>query len=487
MIVIDEAHQHPPGTPLYELYRGLSQRTEGLLVLSATPSKRETQGIFGLLSLVAPDQYPPGHESRLEALWLSRQEIWDRLGYHQALREAPDFEEMPQSAMEALAEDWAPLLDADETAGELLRQLRRGERAAFDELEAYVQEHYRIDHRIIRTRRRTVLALGQHLCERRLEVVEYDPGPGEALFVEHVEGMAPGIAILDAARRALAAIYLRLLRYPPVRVIKALQERLRSVRDRAASSRDDRWWTELLSDPSPEEEALLWTQILREVHPFPDEERWLEHALALAEAWSRETPNGARWEGTIEWIRAHLRTAPAKKVLVFTEDRDNAILFAGVLGERLKRTVDAFHWVASEEEEEKLRRVTSDFQRRPDRPVLVSDELGGEGRNFQMAEAVIHLECPWSVSRVEQRIGRLDRIGRDADRPVRSVVLLGPGSVERLVHRAHSDVFGVHARSIGGLEFLLPKLQKRIFEAAVSGDIAMTEELNALSAELRSG
>src|ERR1035437_1313414 len=36
---------------------------------------------------------------------------------------------------------------------------------------------------------------------------------------------------------------------------------------------------------------------------------------------------------------------------------------------------------------------------------------GSEGRNFQFARAVVHYDQPWQLARVEQRIGRLDRIG----------------------------------------------------------------------------
>jgi ATP-dependent helicase HepA len=481
MVVIDEAHQHPPGSPLFGLYREISQRCDGILVLSATPSKRELRGILGLLSLVAPDQYHPDDERRLRELWAVRQDIWDRLGYHQSLRDAPDFLEMPPSEFGAIAEDWKPLLQGDDEAARLLERLENGERAAFDELEAYVQEHYRVDHRIIRTRRRTIQSLGQRLCQRTLEVVEYAPTAEEALLVDHVESRVPEVAQLDPARRALAATYLRLVRSGPGRCLKALEMRQSALRHASSRPGARSWWDELLSDPSPEEEELLGDHILREVAPFPDERPWLDHAVELARAWSRGGPLGARHRRAIEWIDAHLKAHPAQKLLVFTEDREIARGFAEALGRHIGRTVEAFHWVGSDAEEERLKRITSEFQRSPSRPVLVSDELGGEGRNFQMAEAVLHLDCPWAVARLEQRIGRLDRIGREADRPVRSVVFLGGGAIEREIHKVHADIFRVHERSLGGLEFLLPDLQRRIFECALAGPSAMETQREALA------
>ena len=45
-------------------------------------------------------------------------------------------------------------------------------------------------------------------------------------------------------------------------------------------------------------------------------------------------------------------------------------------------------------------------------PLLISTEAGGEGRNFQFCHRMLHFDLPWDPVELEQRIGRLDRIGR---------------------------------------------------------------------------
>ena len=45
--------------------------------------------------------------------------------------------------------------------------------------------------------------------------------------------------------------------------------------------------------------------------------------------------------------------------------------------------------------------------------ILVSTEAGGEGRNFQFAHILVNYDLPWNPMRVEQRIGRVDRIGQE--------------------------------------------------------------------------
>ena len=64
-------------------------------------------------------------------------------------------------------------------------------------------------------------------------------------------------------------------------------------------------------------------------------------------------------------------------------------------------------------------------------PVLVSTEAGGEGRNLQFCSIVINYDLPWNPMRVEQRIGRVHRLGQE--HPVRVVNLVARGTIEAYV------------------------------------------------------
>ena len=79
-----------------------------------------------------------------------------------------------------------------------------------------------------------------------------------------------------------------------------------------------------------------------------------------------------------------------------------------------------------------------DFQNDPACRVIVCDETGGEGRNFQNAEQVIHLDLPWNANALEQRIGRLDRLGRDPEMDVKSVVMYAEGTIEEQLFLPHT-------------------------------------------------
>ena len=60
--------------------------------------------------------------------------------------------------------------------------------------------------------------------------------------------------------------------------------------------------------------------------------------------------------------------------------------------------------------------------------LLVSTEAGGEGRNFEFCRRLVLFDLPWKPSVVEQRIGRLDRIGRRI--PVEIVYFRPPRGIE---------------------------------------------------------
>ena len=71
------------------------------------------------------------------------------------------------------------------------------------------------------------------------------------------------------------------------------------------------------------------------------------------------------------------------------------------------------------------------FRRDPDCKVFLSTDAGGVGLNLQAASAVINFEPPWNPARLEQRIGRVHRLGQS--QPVQVIHFLTSGSIEERV------------------------------------------------------
>ena len=66
------------------------------------------------------------------------------------------------------------------------------------------------------------------------------------------------------------------------------------------------------------------------------------------------------------------------------------------------------------------------FQTQDECRIMLCDYTGGEGRNFQCADYIIHIDLPWDASMIEQRIGRLDRLERDMSRQLYILLLCMP-------------------------------------------------------------
>ena len=88
--------------------------------------------------------------------------------------------------------------------------------------------------------------------------------------------------------------------------------------------------------------------------------------------------------------------------------------------------------------------------------LLVSTECGGEGRNFEFCRRLVLFDLPWKPSVVEQRIGRLDRIGRRI--PVEVVYFRPPTGLGRDVVRLFEGL-GLFREPLAGLETQLAHVQ----------------------------
>ena len=114
-----------------------------------------------------------------------------------------------------------------------------------------------------------------------------------------------------------------------------------------------------------------------------------------------------------------------EKAIVFTQFRSTQDTIVQALREEgIEPAV--FHgelgWREKEDTLENLRTNAS---------VLVSTEAGGEGRNLQYCRIVINYDLPWNPMRVEQRIGRVHRLGQE--QPVRVINLVARGTIEAYV------------------------------------------------------
>jgi ATP-dependent helicase HepA len=117
--------------------------------------------------------------------------------------------------------------------------------------------------------------------------------------------------------------------------------------------------------------------------------------------------------------------------------------------------------------------------------MLVSTECGGEGRNFEFCHRLVLFDLPWDPMVVEQRIGRLDRIGRD--RPVEIIYFRPPRGLGRSVVELYESL-GLFHEALGSLERELEGVPGAIRQRAIAGQAGLeTRETETLIAGARDG
>lgn len=99
-----------------------------------------------------------------------------------------------------------------------------------------------------------------------------------------------------------------------------------------------------------------------------------------------------------------------RKLILFTEHRDTLNYIQGRLGKMLgPSSIVAIHGGMGREERKKNQDA---FTHDKDTQILLATDAAGEGINLQRAHLVVNYDLPWNPNRIEQRFGRVHRIGQ---------------------------------------------------------------------------
>jgi len=103
--------------------------------------------------------------------------------------------------------------------------------------------------------------------------------------------------------------------------------------------------------------------------------------------------------------------SPGQKLIIFTEHRDTLNYLEGRIATLLgrKEGVVVVHGGMGREERMKAQEA---FRHDPEVQVLVATDAAGEGVNLQRAHLMVNYDLPWNPNRIEQRFGRIHRIGQ---------------------------------------------------------------------------
>ncbi len=101
--------------------------------------------------------------------------------------------------------------------------------------------------------------------------------------------------------------------------------------------------------------------------------------------------------------------------------------------------------------------------------VLLASETGGEGRNIQFANVIVNYDLPWNPMKIEQRIGRIHRIGQTQDVFIFNFCLAN--SIEEYILRILHDKINMFELVVGEIETILGQVDDEFDFSEVVMDI----------------
>lgn len=185
-------------------------------------------------------------------------------------------------------------------------------------------------------------------------------------------------------------------------------------------------------------------------------------------------------DALIRWLAAKLRELGEAKVLLICRTR----ALAEEIHERLLREIN-LHVVLFHEGLNLMQRDrhAAAFADPEGARLLICSEIGSEGRNFQFAQHLVLYDLPQDPELLEQRLGRLDRIGQKGDIHIHVPFVSGTGG--EVLARWYHDGLDAFEHSLQGATQLLHTFATEVESLCAQFDGARLDDLIRRSRELR--
>ena len=211
---------------------------------------------------------------------------------------------------------------------------------------------------------------------------------------------------------------------------------------------------------------------------------WLDTLIPMVES----LPRDSKGDEFVKQMGILFEAEPRAKVLVFTQYIDTQDYLADRLGAlTVNGRLVGIHLFRGALSTAAKDAAINSFRTGTGPHVLISTESGGEGRNFQFCHHLVNYDLPWNPMRVEQRIGRLDRIGQD--HVVNIFSLYSERTIEERVLNVLENRINAFVETVGGLDPILGEvesdLRKILRRAPELQDDAIAEFSERLESQVR--
>ncbi|MBY7999996.1 RNA polymerase-associated protein RapA [Vibrio fluvialis] len=180
-----------------------------------------------------------------------------------------------------------------------------------------------------------------------------------------------------------------------------------------------------------------------------------------------------QFDSRVNWLLEKVKAKRSDKILVIASRASTALQLEQALREREGIRATVFHEGMSILERDKAAAYFA--QEEGGAQVLICSEIGSEGRNFQFASQLVMFDLPFNPDLLEQRIGRLDRIGQKNDIDIHVPYL--KGTSQAILARWYQEGLNAFAETCPTGRAVYDEFAERLIPILASGD---DSELDAI-------
>lgn len=461
MIIVDEAHHartRRSGTTT-SLYRLVSELVSpdafskrAALFLTATPMQLDSSELYSLIEILDPALFPTEEhfaQHRREVPGLSR--LVNDLSIHGF--------PLPNQPPATTAETVGQWLHIGPT--EAFERLSGGA-SEIAKLSEELSDRHLLSQILIRNRKSVIGGFMPRRAHRWPVVLTDAERTALAKVEDYVlSGYAQAERNKDTAIGFVMTVFQKLMASSLRALRQSLDGRRARLQERSAAptltkparKRYAEEYGELL-----EEENILASILADIAQSEANEVKELENLVQMLD----EVPVDSKAEVLVRQLKELHHHDPHAKVILFTQFRETQ----SYLTERLASigwNVFQFHGQLKVEAKDQN---VENFRTCDEAAILISTEAGGEGRNFQFCHLLVNYDLPWNPMRIEQRIGRLDRIGQD--HVVEVFNLYSEDTIEERVLDVLERRINIFEQTVGGLDPILGDTERSITKALQS-------------------
>jgi len=402
LVVCDEAHKlsatftggNVKYTKRYRLGQILSTLTRHFLLMTATPHNGKEEDFQLFMALLDGDRF----EGRF------------RDGVHQA--DVSDL--MRRMVKEKLLKfDGTPLFP-ERIAHTVPYKLSQPEAVLYKEVTNYVREEFNRAEALQNDKRAGTVGFALMILQRRLA------SSPEAIFQSlrrRKERLESRLRELELLQRA--AVPAALMASVPLFDAEDALDLEEAPEDEVEAAEAEILDQATAAQTIDELKAEIFTLkrlegLARTVRRDGSDRKWRELANLLSEIFTPAALAGQVREGETPYgedATPKPTPSPKQKLVIFTEHKDTLYYLQSRIQTLLGRpeAVTVIHGSIGREERLK---VQESFKHNPEVQVLIATDAAGEGINLQRAHLMVNYDLPWNPNRLEQRFGRIHRIGQ---------------------------------------------------------------------------